>query len=428
MPKVSVIVPVYNVEKYITECIDSIIAQTLKDIEIICVDDGSTDKSAVILDSYAKKDGRIMVVHRQNAGYGAAMNAGLSLATGEYIGIVESDDCILPQMYETLYDCAKMNKLDIVKADAFYWLQFCDYRKCTHRKRLDGYYNRVLGLKERRIFFDFYMNTWTGIYRKEFIDEFKIRYNETPGASYQDNGFWIQTLAFCKNAMWIDKAFYLYRQDNPAASIKSKDKIYAMSNEYDYLKKKLETMNASKEIINICDYYRMVRNKGTFMRIADEHKRVFCNKVIEDYNKYENLIDDNIGLKLWYDNIKKDPDSFCGEFVANKKRIYDALCVSGHIVIYGFGEYGQHIFRHLVNMGFYHKVSCFMSSEKSEICEIAGIPVKSIAEYTGLNNETIIIGVSENSKAYTEIAMLLRSIGINKWLKSSDIMQYFYLV
>ena len=103
MAKISVIVPVYNAEKYLRQCLDSIVSQTLRDIEIICVNDGSTDASLSILEEYAAKDSRIVVISKPNAGYGHSMNMGLDKATGEYMGIVDADDYILPTMYETLY-------------------------------------------------------------------------------------------------------------------------------------------------------------------------------------------------------------------------------------------------------------------------------------------------------------------------------------
>ena len=117
MPKVSIIVPTYNVEQYLHECMDSIINQTLKDIEIICVDDGSTDNSGKILDEYATRDNRIKVIHKQNGGYGRAMNVGFDNATGEYIGIVEPDDYVALDMYEELYKKAIENDVDFIKAD-----------------------------------------------------------------------------------------------------------------------------------------------------------------------------------------------------------------------------------------------------------------------------------------------------------------------
>jgi glycosyltransferase involved in cell wall biosynthesis len=113
MAKISVVVPVYNVEKYLKECIDSIINQTLEDIEIICVNDGSTDSSLEILNDYAKKDSRIIVINKSNSGYGHTMNMGLNAATGEYVGIIESDDFADKNMFEDLYKLAKEYDADI---------------------------------------------------------------------------------------------------------------------------------------------------------------------------------------------------------------------------------------------------------------------------------------------------------------------------
>ena len=107
MSKVSVIIPVYNVEKYLPECLDSVIKQTLKDMEIICVDDGSTDSSGKIIDEYAAKDNRIVVIHKQNGGYGQSCNKGLDIAKGEYVAILEPDDFVDEHMYEDLYNAAK---------------------------------------------------------------------------------------------------------------------------------------------------------------------------------------------------------------------------------------------------------------------------------------------------------------------------------
>lgn len=114
MSKVSVIVPVYNVEQYVAKCLDSIINQTYKNLEIICVDDGSTDKSGYICDEYAKKDSRIKVFHKANGGLASARNAALTHVTGDYIGFVDSDDWIEPEMYETLVHNLEQNSVDMV--------------------------------------------------------------------------------------------------------------------------------------------------------------------------------------------------------------------------------------------------------------------------------------------------------------------------
>ena len=115
--KVSVVVPVCNVEEYVEQCLRSLMNQTMGEIEIICMDDGSTDSSGVILDRLAKEDNRILVTHKDNTGYGDTMNQGISLARGEYIGIVESDDFAEADMFKKLYAEAIANDADIVKCN-----------------------------------------------------------------------------------------------------------------------------------------------------------------------------------------------------------------------------------------------------------------------------------------------------------------------
>lgn len=114
MPKISIIVPVYNVEKYLDRCVQSLLNQTLKDIEIILVDDGSPDNCPQLCEAYAKQDSRIMVVHKQNAGLGMACNSGLKVANGEYVAFCDSDDWVDAEMYETMYNSAHYDDIDIL--------------------------------------------------------------------------------------------------------------------------------------------------------------------------------------------------------------------------------------------------------------------------------------------------------------------------
>lgn len=113
-PLISIIVPVYNTEKYLKKCVDSLVCQTYRHLEIILVDDGSTDKSGLICDEYARQDDRIRVIHRDNSGAAASRNAGLDMATGDYVGFVDSDDWVLPQMYEKMLCAAEELNADIV--------------------------------------------------------------------------------------------------------------------------------------------------------------------------------------------------------------------------------------------------------------------------------------------------------------------------
>ena len=210
MPKVSIVIPVYNVEKYLRECLDSVIKQTLQDIEIICVNDGSTDNSLQILKEYAQNDSRIKIIDKPNSGYGHTMNVGMQNATGEYIGIVEPDDYVELDMFESLYNTANSLQVDFIKSDFYTFNE--DLKQ--HYTKLDykgNYYNKILKLKNDKKIFNIGMNTWTGIYNKNFLDKNNIRYNTTPGARYQDQGFWFQTMIYSNTFAIIDRAFYHYR-------------------------------------------------------------------------------------------------------------------------------------------------------------------------------------------------------------------------
>ena len=238
MPKVSVVVPVYNVEPYLRVCMESIVRQTLRDIEIICINDGSTDGSLAILKEFAERDDRIVLVDKENGGYGQAMNIGMDQATGEYIGIVEPDDYIALTMYEDLYNVATENDLDFVKAD-FYRFQY-EGDKHTyvymHLSPEQTDYNTVFKPMERLSSFFYIMNTWSGIYRTSFLRARRIRHNETPGAAFQDNGFWFQTFMYAERAMILDKNCYRVRRDNPNSSVRNQSKVYAANIEYDFIR------------------------------------------------------------------------------------------------------------------------------------------------------------------------------------------------
>lgn len=121
MKKISVIVPVYNVEKYLSQCLDSIIHQTYKNLEIILVDDGSTDSSGLICDNYSQKDKRIKIIHKCQGGLSDARNAGLKIATGEYISFIDSDDFIDKNMYSILINNTQKYNSDIV------WFNYYNY-------------------------------------------------------------------------------------------------------------------------------------------------------------------------------------------------------------------------------------------------------------------------------------------------------------
>lgn len=218
MPKVTIILPSLNVAAYIRECIESVIHQTMTDIEILCIDAGSTDGTCGIIKEYAEKDNRIRYISSGKKSYGYQINLGIDMARGEYLGIVETDDSVEPDMYDTLYRAAVEQDLDFVKAGFYtmvtpypgerYLLE--QPLRDTERIISSGYF------LEKCLAQDIYI--WNGIYKISFLREFHIRLNESPGAAFQDCGFRYLVDMNLRRGMFLNELFYHYRRDNAAAS------------------------------------------------------------------------------------------------------------------------------------------------------------------------------------------------------------------
>ena len=283
MAKVSIIVPIYNVEQYLEECMDSIVGQTLEDLEIICVNDGSTDGSLDILKKYAAADDRIIIIDKENEGYGCAMNDGLDRATGDYVGIVEPDDYVDIHMYEDLYHIAEEKNLDIVKADFYRFVcnKNGEVLKFYDALSKDGTgYNEVINPKNNDKIFRYVLNTWSGIYRRSFIEKYHIRHNTTPGAAFQDNGFWFQTFCLADRIYFINKPYYMNRRDNPNSSVKSREKVYCMNQEYKFMYKFLDSHpDLKKRFIFVYSMQRFRNYFWTYSRIDRKYKKEYLEKM-----------------------------------------------------------------------------------------------------------------------------------------------------
>ena len=288
MPKISVLVPVYNVEKYLKECIDSILNQTLKDIEIICINDGSTDSSLEILNDYAKNDSRIIVINKSNSGYGHSMNMGLNAATGEYVGIIESDDFADKNMFSDLYKLAKDNDADIVKGDWYnYWSKNNFARKNNRISSAKAF--KLTNSKLDKSLLRINPSVWSAIYKREFLNKYNIRFLETPGASYQDLAFSFKIFALAERVILTDKAYLYYRQDNMNSSVKSKTKIYCVCDEYEEIDKFLEEYPQLKFEFKVQEEINRYNGYvSSVLRIDDSVKpefvKVFSDHFKEEYN------------------------------------------------------------------------------------------------------------------------------------------------
>lgn len=234
MCKISVIVPTYNVERYLRECMNSIIHQSLTDIEVVCVNDGSTDRSGDILREYAARDRRIRIIDQKNAGYGRAVNVGIQEARGEYVAIVEPDDYIENEMFEKLYAAASRHSLDFVKADCAFFKGDAEARVFDRVMICPkiSWYGRILHPCKMPWLLDAEMMNVTGIYRRKFLLDKRIVLRETPGALYQDTGMWFQIFINAESCMFIPRKFYNIRRDNPGSSMMQTEKFSAIGDEY----------------------------------------------------------------------------------------------------------------------------------------------------------------------------------------------------
>ena len=214
MPKISIIVPVYNVEKYIDKSLKSLVNQTLQDIEIIIVNDGTQDKSVDIIERYVKENPtKIKYYEKENGGLSSARNYGLEYATGEYIAFLDSDDYVEKSMYEEMYNLAKKENADMVECD-FIWEW--EYGKKVYDKRRE-YKTKEEMMKKPRVV------AWNKIYKREIIKKYKIRFPE--GLIYEDMEFFYKLLPHLNKISYINKYFVHYTQREDSITNKQTKKV-----------------------------------------------------------------------------------------------------------------------------------------------------------------------------------------------------------
>lgn len=289
-PKVSVIVPVYNSSKYLRECLDSILNQTLKEIEVIIIDDGSTDDSISIISEYEDKDERVRALFNTNHGTGYTINQGIKLARGEYIAEVDADDFMDPDMYEYLYSLTEDTKLLNIKPDVVksgYYSYFEDGRDYPYSlvKENQTFKPIALDLMSRYLVFSFQPTFWSAIYNREFIKSRRLYWNETEGASFQDTSIIFKINALCRKMVWTDKSFYHWRQYD-GHSITSQKYPQAVRYEYNniesWLDEHLREKLALRDIMSRMRYGTYSWNAG---RLKDDLQKEFIKAAQEDFQR-----------------------------------------------------------------------------------------------------------------------------------------------
>ena len=255
-PKVSIILPIYNVEKYLDRCMDSLLNQTLEDIEIIMVDDGSPDKCPQMCDEYAKNDNRVKVVHKKNAGLGFARNSGLDIATGEYVAFVDSDDYVGLNMYKTLYDRADTDKCDAVfcgfrtevKQNKWMYSDEVDADKLWRGKDVQLFMLDMIasgaGVKAERLY---QMSVWHSIYKRSIIEDNHLRFVSEREVASEDIPFQIDFLSKVNTVAYIKETFYSYCLNGTSLTATLKPEKYAR---YKQLRACLLTKSSDAEYVS----------------------------------------------------------------------------------------------------------------------------------------------------------------------------------
>ncbi len=292
---ISIIIPIYKVEKYLDRCIKSVVNQTYKNLEIILVDDGSPDSCPNICDKWKIKDNRIIVIHKENGGLSDARNAGLEIATGKYIGFVDSDDFIFEYFVEVLYRNLVNTHSDIIQ--------------CSYLTVDDNYLE-----KEKLISANINIKTfdtknalklliegkmlnqvvWNKLYKKELFQEIHFEYDKLN----EDDFFTYQVFAKCNKITYIDLPLYYYQIRNESImkkrySIKRLDGLEARFLRYEFLKEnyyELSSLEKKNLLFFIVYSYQMV------LTIEEKSERIKAEKIVKDY--FKKVINDHISMNI----------------------------------------------------------------------------------------------------------------------------------
>lgn len=279
--KISIIIPVYNTEQYLKQCLDSVVKQTYPNLEIICVDDGSTDSSREILEQFARNDARFLVLTQPNSGQGAARNYGIEASSGEYITFLDADDWVDERFCEKLIHVIEEKAVDFVICAATVY----DEKKKKYSNKT-GYFNlrmfsddsRARTLKDvgDRIF-DLPVMPWGKVFRASFLKDGGVRF--VPGYAFEDNGFFTDVLLSMKNFTIFKEPLVYYRVNRENSEIQSKGKNYIdVIFQLSYIKSTLEKYglyNDYEEAYLENLFYILERKQS---QIGDEYKETFYKK------------------------------------------------------------------------------------------------------------------------------------------------------
>ena len=423
LPKVSVILPSLNVSGYIKETLDSVMNQSMSDLEIICVDAGSTDGTLDIINAAIKSDPRIRLIMSDIRSYGYQVNLGIDESRGEYIAILETDDYVEPTMYSKLYEIAKSEKADYVKADydAFFTQEDGTYYffprhtfgdKSLYGKAVNPKDHVNIGMN------DWYL--WQGLYSKEFIVTNNIRFSQTPGAAFQDIGFLFWTGLYAERAVYINDILYHYRIDRDGASsnlgkglkfsyaeFTNIKRIMGDLRQYDLQSKKLLFARMIKSFVSSYSHISEDEQSRSERREAYEW---FCGEIRNAYN--EGIIDDSIILSGHIERLKLLLESEESYFIKYSTKDLNRFVEEKEIfAIFGCGDFGYKAYNYLKRHN--KKIARYFDNNEALWGKtINSIPIECPAQIRKIEKETVFI--IANEVYFADIKKQLLNFGISE--------------
>lgn len=330
LPKVTIIMPSLNVADYIEECIKSVVAQTLKEIEILCIDAGSTDGTLDILQKYADMDSRIRIINSDRRSYGYQVNLGIKLAKGEYIAILETDDFVSETMYEVLYTKACQYDLDYIKGDyvrveTINGETFYSPISIFHAGE-SSLYDQVLSTRNIPELYWRDIHIWKGLYKKDFLMSNEILLNESDGAAYQDYGFGILLHTKAQKGMFISQQGYYYLWGRLGASSGNKNIL-----KYSYQE------------------FKRVLEKDLIKPTEEQLSQIFYRIAIDfpsEYSRVLQMVDydiDSVYLKPYYGWFKELLQGAMESGMLTERQGSVQFWKELHILMESPSEYAEHI-------------------------------------------------------------------------------------
>lgn len=423
MLKISIIIPVYNVEKYLAECLESVINQSYANIEIICVNDGSTDSSPQILQLYAKKDERIRVISQSNHGLSMARNTGIEHATGEYICFLDSDDMLVETAADTVVKALESALVDVLvfNANLIYENEHCkrQYNITEYFKR-KGRYSEIVSGQEMFVNMmknnDFCIAACLLIVKREWLLQKKIKFY--PGIIHEDNMFCVQCYLGANTVKYINESLYIYRIRENSITTKKADelKLYSLMINYEFTLRELfsdKYQEAVKEQLN-----RYMDGLLYSIRLVDNELFKTIGRKTERIKGFEmEALCKSLQIGKYH---SEEYDEYV--YMEGFKRCIEN---SNGIILYGAGEIGKLVHGYLCKQGDGQRIKAFVVTEKvPEDSSYMGTKIYALEQLEEeIQEKEYLVVIAVGKKYQSEIKDLCREKKLNRVILINNVLK-----